>query len=820
MDKTNTTWTLRLLPVRRIMVKPDEVVTARLLGSRNPGQADERFHNFFAEKSREILRFIKPQAVAAVGNGDRVCLVLTLGKIFDRYLTRPDIAEDLYARAVLSAMGDSCLFALEEEVRPHLRRLLHEMHMGIDCRLPESAAAVKEVCLAAQSQRTVGVTVTPDGTMEPTKSMALAYAATDDETRFAFDHDCSACTSVDCPMKSAGKGQGKTVQTAAVASQEQSTGSQPGVLCSPHINVLATLQKKGIHLPAPCGGRGLCGKCRIRTVRGSLPIHPEDRRFLTEKELENGIRLACCAVPETEVIVEPLYEEETMEIAGLDIKASHYEGKAMKFTDNSRLETGSMKRNVTQTANSTHSKSGRADSGNMGRSEIRCGIAVDLGTTTIAGALIDLATGEVLAQSSTINHQRFYGADVVSRMMASMDGKREDLRNIAHKDIEDLCRSLTQGQFKNEEFSSSLKTGHVKKVVIAGNTAMEHMYAGDPCDGLAAFPFHPVSLDRREAGGATLLPGISAYVGADILAGMYALSQTEEGKPFLTYREGGEERTCLFLDLGTNGEMAISKGDTIYVASTAAGPALEGGNISCGTGSIPGAISRVRIAKESADGQRYEEAGRIGGQTGGNSGRMSGQIDGKAGKRRSYTDTDSSLAVNVETIGDTSPVGICGTGIIEALAEFLRTGIMDSTGRLLGKHFHEGVTLVPGITISQDDVRQVQMAKGAICAGLKILMERAEVDAYDIDALYLAGGFGLKLDPVRAGAIGLIPQDLVGKTRAVGNTSLMGAVHSLIDPAAERVMEEIRSRCREIILGNEPGFEARYIEEMDFPSAL
>lgn len=767
MSEENRTWSVRILPVRRTFVKPDEATTARILGSRKREETDPRFHAFYESHEKELLRFIKPMAVTALSSDGQLALVMTLGKIFDRYLARPGIADDLYAQAVLCAMGDSCIFSLEEEARPHLRRMLREAHKGIDCRLAESPDSVRKACIAVSAQRTMGITLTPDGTMQPAKSMAMTFLTTDDEAKFAYDHDCASCTSLDCPVRST-KQEHETEQR---TNAPREAFSDLQLVCPPGVNILTHFQQKGIPVSAPCGGRGMCGKCRVQVISGSLPVTAEDQRLLSAEDLENGIRLACCAVPEQEVTVVPMSLEQTMETARLaDIAgAEGFTGVDVMGTsptceiDPQKKEAGD---------GSGHS----------------LGIGIDLGTTTVAGALVDLSTGEILSQSSTINHQRTYGADVVTRMMASMDGQRAALCDIAHRDIEQLCHSLTKDR--------------AEKVVIAGNTAMEHMYAGDPCDGLAAFPFHPVSLDRREAGSAALLPGISAYVGADILAGMYALSQTEEGKPFLSQSQGGEEQTCLFLDLGTNGEMAISKGDTIFVASTAAGPALEGGNISCGTGSIPGAVSRVRIDRSPSSGFADPHGLKTG----------SGNVhDWRAYLQGDYTS-------RVQTIGGASPTGICGTGIIEALAEFLRTGIMDTTGLLQGTYFHDGVTLAPGITVFQEDIRQVQMAKGAICAGLKILMERAEVACEDVDALYLAGGFGLKLDPVRAGRIGLIPEELVEKTRAVGNTSLMGAMRSLTDSAAEEIMEAIRSRCREVILGNEPDFQERYIEAMNFPA--
>ncbi|MDD4112323.1 MAG: ASKHA domain-containing protein, partial [Herbinix sp.] len=309
----------------------------------------------------------------------------------------------------------------------------------------------------------------------------------------------------------------------------------------------------------------------------------------------------------------------------------------------------------------------------------------------------------------------------------------------------------------------------IKKIVISGNTTMIHLLMGYPCDGLGSYPFTPVNLglintftddlfDIANRIPVMILPGISVFVGADITAGLLANGIDREDKP------------CLFIDLGTNGEMAVGNRDKILVTSTAAGPAFEGGNISCGIGSVSGAICHVTFEK--------------------------GQL--------SY-----------DTINAQPAVGICGTGVIELVSELLDEGIIDWTGLLMDPYFDEGYEIA-GMKFIQKDIRELQMAKSAIRAGVDILVGRFGISYEQIDKVYIAGGFGYHLDIDKAINIGLLPKALVNKARAVGNTSLSGAIDALIDSDANARMNHIVSTSEEIHLSNEEDFNDLFVKYMSF----
>ena len=292
-----------------------------------------------------------------------------------------------------------------------------------------------------------------------------------------------------------------------------------------------------------------------------------------------------------------------------------------------------------------------------------------------------------------------------------------------------------------------------------------------------------------------ILRGISSFIGADITAGIYALD--------LDLLKGN----TLFLDLGTNGEMVLVRDGRISCASAAAGPALEGGNLSCGTGSVPGAVCGLEICGSS---------------------------------------------VLLQTIGGKAPVGFCGSGVIETAAALLEAGLMDRTGRLCedlkgqgfdllktgyilqgdalqGKgSFHPGqggkaLSAASGelqrisVCMTQEDIRQLQLAKAAIRAGIEILLRGEGLACGRIDRVFLAGAFGTFLNPRKAAAIGLIPEELAGKAEPAGNTSLAGAVKSLCEPDSTERIRRIAEQAKERILANESGFEELFIRYMDFP---
>jgi len=386
------------------------------------------------------------------------------------------------------------------------------------------------------------------------------------------------------------------------------------------------------------------------------------------------------------------------------------------------------------------------------------GIALDIGTTTLAFELFDLTDGRRLSVYSAANSQRSFGADVVTRIKNATQGAARTLHAYIIEDIRNGISNLLA--------QANVPADNVRGMVIAGNTTMLHLLHDLPCDTLGVYPFTPVDITLRAVRfdflprcKALTLPGISTFVGADITAGIF-------------YLGGIKNETYLLIDLGTNGEMALVHQGKIFVSSTAAGPAFEAGNISQGIASVSGAVTYARYTLES-NGFEYK------------------------------------------TIGGVSPIGICGTGVVDITAELVRHGMVDETGRLSDACPNKRVETAPGIYFTQADVREVQLAKSAIRAGIEILLESARCTPDDISHVYLAGGFGYKLNTRNAETLGLLPAGMAQKTKAVGNASLGGAAKTLLtdDPASTAALA---ASATEISLAAHPKFNDLFMEYMMF----
>ncbi len=517
------------------------------------------------------------------------------------------------------------------------------------------------------------------------------------------------------------------------------------IACRADETLLEGLKRGNIYVPAYCGGRGTCKKCRIRVIEGELPVTKADREAFSEDELKSGMRLSCFARPAQDCTIQLCTDDEKdFEILtwGSEEKA---EGKDSPGKDPVLLSENE-----------------------------RLGIAVDIGTTTIAMELVSLDRGKVLCRDSRINHQRAYGADVISRIQASVNGEKDALQRSIGNDLLDSMDAL----LKQEGISGE----QVEKMVVAANTTMCHLLMGYSCAALGTAPFTPVNIEiiranlkhilapalpeRNIPSGIELiiLPGISAFVGADIVAGLLVSDFDREEGP------------CMFIDLGTNGEMAIGGRPGRIATSTAAGPAFEGGNISWGTGSVSGAICAV-----------------------------------------SYDGT----SMTWETIGGKPPVGICGTGVLDITAELVAHETVDETGLLDEDYFDTGVEIAKSadgvpIVFTQKDVREIQLAKAAVRAGIQVLLKRYGVRCEDLKAVYLAGGFGFRLDVEKAIAIGLLPEAFRGKIRIAGNSSLEGARRCLLDEALLQRARLLARETKEISLGNDPDFNEYYMDAMYF----
>lgn len=379
-------------------------------------------------------------------------------------------------------------------------------------------------------------------------------------------------------------------------------------------------------------------------------------------------------------------------------------------------------------------------------------ICIDLGTTTIEGALVDRSSGNILAAERVLNSQKAYGSDVVSRIDACLSGKADELKNAVRNDVADLTDKMLKSAGIEDWLKDRIPS------FIAGNTVMAHIFAGFDVSGLAAAPYEPVTTDFVETDGFLLMPGLGAFVGGDVLMGMIASGAFES------------DEVTAFIDVGTNGEMAVGSRDGILAGGTAAGPAFEGGSISCGSPAKPGAISGVEI-----------------------SGRL----------------------VDVKTVGDEKPGSICGSGIIEAVSEFLRNGIIDGHGNMAEEY--DGVfTLCQDVTVTQDDVRQVQLAKSAIRAGLETLVETAGIRTADVKRLYVAGGFGKNLNVEKCCGIGLIPSELKDKCVLSGNTSLSGTIKYACGEITNEMIRDVKARTRTVNFAGLGSFRQKFIENMDF----
>ena len=474
----------------------------------------------------------------------------------------------------------------------------------------------------------------------------------------------------------------------------------------PHgVQLLSSLSAHGIEFP--CGGEGICGACGVRVLAGSLPITASDREHFSSQQLHDGWRLACHARASASLVLE--CDQWHMDI----------------LSDPANLETAG--------------KSG-------------LGIAIDVGTTTIAAQMIDLASGNVLAVEAMLNPQAAFGSDVMTRIRAALDGA--DLTRLIRTTLRQVIVDLAAG-----------REHEIAEVILVGNTVMHHLFCGHDVESLSQVPFasphlgenrfgaHELDWPLAESCAIRFAPCIGGFVGADILAGIVAV------------RMAHADDLVALIDLGTNGEIAVGNRHGIVCASTAAGPAFEAGAIRMGMRAATGAVSHVSLA-------------------GG--------------------------AMLATVIGDVPPRGICGSGLVDAVAAGLRTAAILPSGRVAN-----GTKLFPirdPVVLHQSDIRELQLAKGAIAAGFKLLLKRLGASVHEVKKVYLAGAFGNYVQIDSAIAIGLLtaPKEFI---YAAGNTALRGAKMLLLqkeDPTLPPIDH--------ISLAADPSFQDEFADCMTFPN--
>lgn len=507
-------------------------------------------------------------------------------------------------------------------------------------------------------------------------------------------------------------------------------------------------------IEAPCGGKGTCGKCKVTVIK---PYYKEV--------------LAC----QTKICdgMEIIVGGGTITGVGTDMNEAK-----VSASDNMVVlvdRKSDMQENPVSVYGNHSSNAGTL-------------AACDIGTTTVVCYLIDKETGQIIAVRSGANPQRSFGADVLSRIDAAARTDDNDKANGGLQMMQSQIVSLLNG-FISEML---MECGRTKVCLfsVAGNTVMCHLLMGISPEKLGRAPFmpdeyfgrefNPLDIGLENCQTMIIFPAVSGFVGGDITAGMMETVNCNE--------------LTLYLDIGTNGEMALGKGDRYVCCATAAGPAFEGAQIEMGMPASRGAVDKVWLE----------------------------------GRRIRYS-----------VIGNDRPVGLCGSGLIDALAILLKAGIIDENGTILSgqelpilfrSYVFEveaedaaqstesslAVHIAPGVYITQEDIRKLQLAKGAIAAGIEVLFKEYGCKPCDLDILTFAGGFGNYIDKASAAAIGLFPPELLDRAKEVGNAAGNGAVSAALSQDAWERALEISKDMRYIELASYPHFDEMYVEHMNF----
>lgn len=534
--------------------------------------------------------------------------------------------------------------------------------------------------------------------------------------------------------------------------------------------LLETVRRAGVAIESPCDGAGTCGKCRVKLAASQLAhIHETPHDLLSQAERDAGYVLAC------QTAIHGDLEIETSE-------AQDEELRILSEGDSLKVELDPFLAKAFDPASSTTRivAGGNAIGHEPGDTTERLyGLAIDIGTTTLVTALLDLRTGLELATASSLNPQARYGQDVLSRI--KLGSQPDGLAKLQGDLIAELNRHAA-----DTAAQAGIKPGDIYEAVFSGNTTMLYLAVGADPASLGKYPY---TLTRRGAehvraseiglgisphGLVYLPPVMSAYVGADITSGILAAD--------LPNSKG----VVLFVDIGTNGEMVLGIDGQLTATSTAAGPAFEGMNITCGMRAGRGAVERVSLS-------------------------------------------DEGLAF--ATIGDTAPAGICGSGLLDAIGELAAHGGVDKNGRFQhngtapDKPWKSQWNRVDGkpvfriageVYLSQKDVRQVQLAKAAIRAGIELMLQANSLTPAQVDRVLIAGSFGFHLRTESLINLGLLPREFTGRVEFVGNTSRTGAQALLLNHPARTRLHRTASGVNVLELAKDPAFEKIFLSSLQF----
>ena len=575
-------------------------------------------------------------------------------------------------------------------------------------------------------------------------------------------------------------------------------------------DLLRILMESDVFVDSPCNGKGTCGKCKVRILKGEIPpVSETEEGFLNEEERRSGVRLSCLVIPNGDLSVEILQTEGKHEVlstgylpefafkpaiskkvVGIEKPTLQHQIPYEEAICNAlgmdqldwRILTAHKKIEEKMTAVYYDEELIALEPGDT--TDQLYGVAIDIGTTTVVTALIDVSTGKELATAAMINPQKKFGLDVLTRITYQMEHVEatKKLQSAIVDGINSLMEELLE--------KSGIHRKNIYEIVVSGNCTMLHFLLGIEATSIGVSPYAPVFLRSKTipagdigiegAVGARLyaLPSVSAYIGADIVAGAYVAELHRTKK------------NLLFIDIGTNGEIVLSKGGSLVSCSCAAGPALEGMNISSGMRAAEGAVEEVKITEDGID---------------------------------------------LQVIGNAEPIGICGSGILSVMKELLRVGLVKKNGAFIKKEklepgdYREDLIRLDGIKrtfvlknapkellITQGDVRQVQLAKGAILSGFYALLNNAGMDMSNLDKVLIAGQFGAHLSPDSLVGTGILPEDVSEKLEYIGNASKTGAYMALMSTQVKRDIEALANTMDYMELGTTEGYERLFAKSLQF----
>jgi uncharacterized 2Fe-2S/4Fe-4S cluster protein (DUF4445 family) len=590
----------------------------------------------------------------------------------------------------------------------------------------------------------------------------------------------------------------------------------------PGVTVFDAASWNGIAIDSTCGGHGTCKKCKVRVLAGSVPVSRLDARSFTPEQLRDGWRLACLAqaTQDLQVEVPPLTTRPKAATIGVGRQVILRPAVQKRYVELAEPSLSDQRTDLDRLLDAIDDREPQPDLHALRRlptvlrsgdfkvtavvvdevlvdvepgdtTDRRFAIAFDLGTTTVVATLLDLTTGTPAAVRSTLNRQQPFGGDVITRISATMmdPSALERLRSAAHETLADLATGVCA--------DGGVDPTEVYEVALAGNATMTALALGIDPEPLGVAPFvmssatppvvraADVGVRVHPGARALLFPALGAYVGGDIVAGMLATGMDRD------------KRLRLFVDVGTNCEIVLGDGERILATAAPAGPAFEGGSIRCGMRAAEGAIEVVRLGDD----------------------------------------------VDLQVIGDVAPAGLCGSGLVDAVSELVRAGLLDASGRFVPEDVAkevapsladrltrvgdervfvldwrgDGGDAAHAVYLSQRDVRELQFAKAAIATGWSLLLEELGVGPGDVQQVLLAGSFGSYLSPASAVRIGLVPKLPVLRIVSAGNVAGEGAKMALLSQRERAGAQTLLEEVRYVELSDRTDFNDRFVDQLSFP---